>query len=66
MPREWPNHGNPPRDRVTPLGIRWANGVISKHTYTAGQLVWRLRGDAHDIGFFWRTNGADDLREEQV
>jgi len=61
--REWPNHGHPPRDKTVPLGIRWRNGKVSKHTYTAGQLIWRLRGDDHDIAFFWRVNGQDDLEE---
>jgi len=61
--RRWPNKGYPPRDPNALLGIEWANGVVSRHTYTASQLVWRLRGDAHDIAFFWRTNGADDLEQ---
>lgn len=64
--RRWPNKGYPPRDPTVPLGIEWANGTISRHTFTAHQLVWRLRGDAHDIAYFWRTNGADDVEGERV
>lgn len=63
--REHPNRGRPPRDQAASLGIRWANGRVSRHTYTAPQLKWELRGWDHDISTYWRTNGADDLREEQ-
>lgn len=62
--REHPNRGRPPRDQSIPLHIRWANGRVSRHTYTAPQLKWEIRGWDHDVGFFWRVNGADDLREE--
>lgn len=61
MIREHPNKGKPPRNQTIPLHIRWSNGVVSRHTYTANQLKWELRGWPHDISAYWRTNGADDL-----
>jgi len=62
--REHPNRGKPPRDRTIPLGIRWANGRISKYTYTAEQIKrWTITGDDHDVKTFWRVNGQDDLEE---
>ena len=63
MIREHANKGRPPRDKTIPLHIRWRNGKVSRHTYTAAQLDWRLRGDDHDVAFFWRVNGQDDLEE---
>ena len=53
------NRGKPPRDRTVKLGIEWANGMTAKHEYTAGQLVWELRGQEFDIAYFWRTDGKE-------
>jgi hypothetical protein len=39
MPIEHANRGKPPRDASIPLGIRWANGMTAKHTYTASNEV---------------------------
>ena len=66
MPREWTNKGHAPRDKTVPLGIRWANNVVSRHSYLADQLKWNLRGWDHDIKTYWRTNGADDVEGERV
>jgi hypothetical protein len=57
MPIEHANRGKPPRDASIPLGIRWANGMTAKHTYTAGQLVWEIRGWEYDIATYWRVDG---------
>lgn len=51
------NKGRPPRDKTVKLAIEWACGVVSRHTYTAGQLVWDLRGWDYDIGRFAKMEG---------
>jgi len=54
-PTEHPNKGRPPRDQSVALGIRFANGKLARHEYTAGQLRWSLTGDEWDVAFFWRA-----------
>lgn len=57
MPTWYPNRGKPPRNPDLPLLIEWANGEPARHTYTAKQLVWELRGQPFDIGRFARADG---------
>lgn len=56
-PRRYANTGKPPRDQTIPLGVRWSNGMTSKHTYRANQLRWTLTGSEFDVGQFWREDG---------
>lgn len=51
----YPNRGKPPRDKSVKLGIKFANGEESKHTFTADQLRWSITGDGWDISEFWRA-----------
>lgn len=55
-PRQYPNTSKPPKDKTIPLGIRWANGTISKHRYTADQLRWTITGSPFDIANYWRED----------
>lgn len=52
-----PNKGKPPRDQTIPLGIRWSNGMTSRHTFTADQLRWTITGEPFDVAEFWRADG---------
>jgi hypothetical protein len=51
------NPGKPPLKwpKDTALGIEWANGRTSPHTFTRDQLVWDKRGWDFDVGHFWRA-----------
>jgi hypothetical protein len=60
MPIEHANRGKPPRDASIPLGIRWANGMTARHTYTADKLRWTITGSDFDVGHFWRIDGKGE------
>lgn len=55
--RRFANPGHPPTKwpEDTQLGIRFANGREARHTYTAKQLTWTIRGWNFDIAEFWRA-----------
>jgi len=59
MPRVHINKGKPPRDATIPLGIKFAGGWTSKHSFTADQLRWSLTGCPWDISNYWRIDGKD-------
>jgi hypothetical protein len=44
-----PTNGRTPRTGERQLRVRFANGLVSRHTYTAAQLVWKQRGWDFDI-----------------
>ena len=44
-----PTNGRTPRTGEDQLRVLFANGMVSRHTYTARQLIWKHRGWEHDI-----------------
>jgi hypothetical protein len=44
-----PTNGRTPKTGEDQLRVLFANGQVSKWTYTAKQLVWKRRGWEHDI-----------------
>ena len=55
--RKYINRGFPPKDPNVELGIEWANGRESRHTFRAEQLDFRIRGQDFDVAKFWRVDG---------
>lgn len=48
-PRWTPTKWRKPKTGDKPLMVRFRNGVESRYSYTAGQLVWADRGWDFDI-----------------
>lgn len=44
-----PTQWKPPRTGERKLRVKFRNGQVSKHTYSAKQLVWQDRGEPFDI-----------------
>jgi hypothetical protein len=44
-----PTNGRTPRTGDRQLRVQFANGLVSRWTYTAKQLVWERRGWDFDI-----------------
>lgn len=42
-------NGRTPRTGERQLRVKYRCGVVSKHTYTAAQLVWKHRGWDFDV-----------------
>jgi hypothetical protein len=52
------NTGKSPRDKSAEVAIVWANRRRSRFTYKVSQLVWTLRGQDFDIGWFAKADSV--------
>jgi hypothetical protein len=44
-----PTNGRTPKTGEGQLRVLFANGMVSRHTYTARQLIWKRRGWDFDV-----------------
>ena len=56
MKRWYPNKGVTPNDKSAEVAVIWANRRRARFTYKVSQLVWTLRGQDFDIGWFCKAN----------